>query len=241
MKVLVVEDNHLMAQMISATLSRKQFNVSVVADGASAMDHLLSYEFDVMLLDLRLRNESGLDLLRKARRQGLSLPVIVLSGDLDGDTKVTALEAGADDYLTKPFRFEELFARINAVVRRTYGHMRSQIEVGRLVINLDDRTATVEGKPVNLTCKEYDLLEALALQKGRMLTKETILNKLYGGRDEPGAKIIDVFVCKLRRKLSDALGAESPVRTIWGRGYVLDDGAGTQEGTRALPVLERFA
>jgi two-component system, cell cycle response regulator CtrA len=230
MKVLIVEDNGLMAQMITAALVRKKFNVTVVSDGYSALDHLAAYEFDAVVLDLRLRGECGLDVLNRARKSGLRTPVLILSGDLETETKVAALQAGADDYLTKPFKSDELAARLTAIIRRANGHDRSEIQIGRLVLQLDTKEARVGDTVVNLTTKEYDLLEVLALRKGQAVTKETILTKLYGGRDEPHAKIIDVFVCKLRKKLA-ALVGDSLIRTVWSRGYVLEEAS--------LPALER--
>jgi two-component system, cell cycle response regulator CtrA len=230
MKVLIVEDNGLMAQMITAALARRKFNVTVVQDGQSALDHLLAYEFDAMVLDLRLKDESGLDVLRRARKHGIRTPVMILSGDLDTDTKVAALQAGADDYLTKPFKPDELAARLTAIIRRYNGHDRPEIHIGRLALRLDAREARFDGAVVKLTVKEYALLETLALRKGQAVTKETILTKLYGGRDEPDPKIIDVFVCKLRKKLS-AITGDSLIRTVWSRGYAIGD----------LPGLEKLA
>jgi len=131
------------------------------------------------------------------------------------------LGIGADDYLTKPFHKSELIARIQAIIRRSKGHSQSVITAGRLSVNLDTRTVEIDGQPVHLTGKEYAILELLALRKGTTLTKEMFLNHLYGGIDEPELKIIDVFVCKLRKKLSAATDGENYIETVWGRGYVL--------------------
>lgn len=223
MKILVVEDDGLMAQAIAAMLAKEHFNVTIVNDGQAALDMMTSYSFDAVLLDMRLKRESGLDVLRIARQQGVAIPVLILSGDAELATKVTALGAGADDYITKPFKIAELSARIAAVVRRNNGHISECVQIGEMTIDLTARTVTAKGAQVTLTCKEYDLLEALALRKGRTQEKETLLSLLYGGMDEPNIKIIDVFVCKLRKKLSDALGGVCPIQTVWGRGYVLHD------------------
>lgn len=220
MKILVVEDNGLMAQMITAALVRKRFNVTAVNDGASAIEMAQSYDFDAIILDLRLNGQSGLDILAHARRLGLDVPVLILSGDLETETKVAALAAGADDYLTKPFKADELTARLTAIIRRSNGHSQSRICIDRLQILLDSKEVRVDEQPLALTVKEYEVLETLALRKGMAVTKEMILTKLYGGRDEPDAKIIDVFVCKLRKKLAVALG-ENVIRTVWGRGYMI--------------------
>jgi len=235
MKVLVVEDNGLMAQMITAALVRKRFNVTVASDGETALDMVQAFDFDAVILDLRLREQCGLNVLGRIRRLGLRVPVLILSGDLETETKVSALQAGADDYLTKPFRADELSARLIAIIRRANGHVRSEISIDRLTILLDTKEARVDGQVLGLTTKEYELLETLALRKGQPVTKETILTKLYGGRDEPYAKIIDVFVCKLRKKLAAATG-DSMIRTVWSRGYMI--GA---EQIAAPPQLRQIA
>jgi two-component system cell cycle response regulator CtrA len=139
------------------------------------------------------------------------------------DDKIKGLSVGADDYLTKPFDKRELIARIQAIVRRSQGHSDSVIKTGKLAVNLDTRAVKIEGQPLHLTGKEYGILELLSLRKGTTLTKEMFLNHLYGGRDEPELKIIDVFVCKLRKKLTAATGGENYIETVWGRGYVLRD------------------
>ena len=225
MNILVVEDNSLMAQLIQSALTRQNFAVTVVTDGTSAIDSLQKQQFDMVILDLRLGDEYGVDILRKARNANLNTPVIILSGDLDPMTKVAAFTAGADDYVTKPFKVDELVARIHAVDRRAKRANSQEIRLGRLTLRLQDRCAIVGDATLNLTRKEFDLLEALASQKGRTLNKEAILERIYGGRDEPQPKIIDVFVCKLRKKLADALGGDGVIRTVWGQGYTIEDPA----------------
>ena len=236
MKILVVEDDGLMAQAIAAMLAKEQFNVTIVNDGQSALAMMTSYSFDAVLLDMRLKRESGLDVLRAARLKGVAVPVLILSGDVELSSKVAALGAGADDYVTKPFKIAELSARITAVVRRNNGHISEKVEIGEMTLDLTARTVLAKGSPVALTCKEYDLLEALALRKGRTLDKDTLLSLLYGGMDEPNIKIIDVFVCKLRKKLSDALGGVCPIQTVWGRGYILQDPAEFSSDNRPLQI-----
>src|SRR6185369_10394418 len=146
-------------------------------------------------------------------------PVIIVSGLAGIQDKVKGLGIGADDYMTKPFHKDELVARIHAVVRRTKGHATSKVDIGPLTVNFDTRTAYVHGERISPTGKEYEMLELLALRKGSLVTKEMFLNHLYGGMDEPEIKIIDVFICKLRRKLPPNL-----IETVWGRGYVLRAG-----------------
>ncbi|MEQ9255842.1 MAG: response regulator transcription factor, partial [Alphaproteobacteria bacterium] len=157
--------------------------------------------------------------LRAAR---VATPILILSGLGETESKVKGLGIGADDYLTKPFDRTELVARINAVIRRTRGHSDAVIRTGKLTVNLDAKTVEANGQSIHLTGKEYGILELLSLRKGTTLTKEMFLNHLYGGMDEPELKIIDVFVCKLRKKLTGACG-DNYIETVWGRGYVLRD------------------
>jgi two-component system cell cycle response regulator CtrA len=178
---------------------------------------------------------SGIDVLRTLRVGKINTPIMILSGSSEIDTKVKTFGSGADDYMTKPFHKDELVARIHAVVRRSKGHAQSVITTGKFSVNLDAKTVEVDGAPVHLTGKEYQMLELLSLRKGTTLTKEMFLNHLYGGMDEPELKIIDVFICKLRKKLSEATGGENYIETVWGRGYVLRDPA-SSEAKRRLAV-----
>jgi two-component system cell cycle response regulator CtrA len=165
----------------------------------------------------------GYEVLRRLRAARVNTPILILSGLSELDSKIKGLGFGADDYMTKPFDRRELIARIQAIVRRSKGHSDSIIRTGKLSVNLDARTVEVESQPLHLTGKEYGILELLSLRKGTTLTKEMFLNHLYGGMDEPELKIIDVFVCKLRKKLSAATGGNNYIETVWGRGYVLRD------------------
>jgi len=136
--------------------------------------------------------------------------------------------------MTKPFHRDELVARIHAIIRRSQGHSQALIHTGRVSVNLDAKTVEVDGGAVHLTGKEYQMLELLSLRKGTTLTKEMFLNHLYGGMDEPELKIIDVFICKLRKKLAEATGGENYIETVWGRGYVLRDPVrGSERAPRA--------
>ena len=166
---------------------------------------------------------TGHEVLRQLRNAKVSTPILILSGDDATESKLKSFGFGADDYLTKPFHREELVARIHAIIRRSKGHSQSIISTGLINVNLDAKTVDVRGETVHLTGKEYQMLELLSLRKGTTLTKEMFLNHLYGGMDEPELKIIDVFICKLRKKLSEATGEPSYIETVWGRGYVLRD------------------
>jgi two-component system cell cycle response regulator CtrA len=181
------------------------------------------YDYDIIVLDLMLPDIDGYEVLRRLRAARVQTPTLILSGLTGLDDKIKGLGVGADDYLTKPFDKRELIARIQAIVRRSKGHPDSIIQTGKLKVNLDARTVEVDGQPLHLTGKEYGILELLSLRKGTTLTKEMFLNHLYGGMDEPELKIIDVFVCKLRKKLSAATGGDNYIETVWGRGYVLRD------------------
>ena len=164
---------------------------------------------------------SGFDVLRKLRVSKVKSPVLILSGLAGIEDKVRGLGFGADDYITKPFQKDELVARIHAIVRRSKGHAQSVINTDDLCVNLDNKTVEVNGARVHVTGKEYQMLELLALRKGTTLTKEMFLSRLYGGMDEPEMKIVDVFICKLRKKLASASGGKDYIETIWGRGYVM--------------------
>ncbi|MFT7448786.1 MAG: two-component system cell cycle response regulator CtrA, partial [Glaciecola sp.] len=178
---------------------------------------------DLILLDLDLPDMNGHEVLRQLRLSRIETPILILSGSDDTESKIKGFGFGADDYLTKPFHREELVARIHAIIRRSKGHSQSVINTGQISVNLDAKTVTVDKKTVHLTGKEYQMFELLSLRKGTTLTKEMFLNHLYGGMDEPELKIIDVFICKLRKKLSVATGGENYIETVWGRGYVLRD------------------
>jgi len=223
MRVLLIEDDASTAKSLELMLSSEQFNVYTTELGEEGLDLGKLYDYDIIVLDLNLPDMHGYEVLKKLRRNKVGTPILILSGYTDIEDKVRALGIGADDYLTKPFYKEELIARIHAVVRRSKGHSQSIIKTGRLAVNLDTKTVEVDGQRVHLTGKEYAMLELLSLRKGTTLTKEMFLNHLYGGIDEPELKIIDVFICKLRKKLAAATNGENYIETVWGRGYVLRD------------------
>ena len=223
MRVLLIEDDSATAQSIELMLKSEGFNIYTTDLGEEGIDLGKIYDYDLILLDLNLPDMSGLDVLRQLRVSKINTPIMILSGSTEIDTKVKTFGGGADDYLTKPFHKDELVARIHAVVRRSKGHAQSVIATGDILVNLDAKTVEVNGSRVHLTGKEYQMLELLSLRKGTTLTKEMFLNHLYGGMDEPELKIIDVFICKLRKKLSAATGGFNHIETVWGRGYVLRD------------------
>ncbi|MBX3482417.1 response regulator transcription factor [Phenylobacterium sp.] len=223
MHILIVEDNAATARSLELILNADGHNASVTASGEEAIELAELYDYDAILMDLDLEDIPGADALREMRVRKLTAPVIIVSGSTEVDTKIGALAAGADDYMTKPFHKGELSARINAVVRRSRGHTDSVIRTGAIALNLNTRTAEVNGVAIHLTPSEYKMLELLSLRKNSVLTKEQCLNHLYNGMSEPEIKIIDVFICKLRKKIAAAAGGDSQIETVWGGGYMLRD------------------
>ncbi len=223
MRVLLVEDDTSTAKSIELMLKAEGFVVDSTDLGEDGLEIGKLYDYDIIILDLMLPDIDGYEVLRRLRAARVATPVLILSGLSETEQKIKGLSTGADDYLTKPFDKRELVARIHAVVRRSKGHSESVIRTGKLSVNLDTSTVEVDGQPLHLTGKEYGILQLLSLRKGTTLTKEMFLNHLYGGMDEPELKIIDVFICKLRKKLASATEGENYIETVWGRGYVLRD------------------
>ncbi|GGH47999.1 response regulator [Frigidibacter albus] len=223
MRILLVEDDPTTSRSIELMLTHANLNVYCTDLGEEGIDLAKLYDYDLILLDLNLPDMNGLDVLRQLRLARVNTPILILTGADDTENKIKGFGFGADDYMTKPFHREELVARIHAIIRRSKGHSQSVIRTGKIAVNLDAKTVETEGKAVHLTGKEYQMLELLSLRKGTTLTKEMFLNHLYGGMDEPELKIIDVFICKLRKKLSEATGGDTYIETVWGRGYVLRD------------------
>ncbi len=223
MRVLLVEDDPTTSRSIELMLTHANLNVYATDMGEEGVDLAKLYDYDLILLDLDLPDMDGHEVLRQLRMARVDTPILILTGSDDTESKIKGFGFGADDYLTKPFHREELVARIHAIIRRSKGHAQSVIHTGKVSVNLDAKTVEADGKTVHLTGKEYQMLELLSLRKGTTLTKEMFLNHLYGGMDEPELKIIDVFICKLRKKLSVATGGDNYIETVWGRGYVLRD------------------
>jgi two-component system cell cycle response regulator CtrA len=225
MRVLLIEDDSATAQSIELMLKPESFNVYTTDLGEEGIDLGKIYDYDIILLDLNLPDMSGFDVLRKLRVSKVKTPILILSGFAGIEDKIKGLGFGADDYMTKPFHKDELVARIHAIVRRSKGHAQSIINTDDLCVNLDSKTVEINDARVHVTSKEYQMLELLALRKGTTLTKESFLNHLYGGMNEPDMKIIDVFICKLRKKLANASGGKDYIETVWGRGYVMREPA----------------
>ena len=223
MRVLLIEDDSSTARSIELALAAEGIICDTAEVGEEGVEIGRIYDYDIILLDLMLPDIDGYQVLLRLRSAKVRTPTLILSGLSSVDQKVRGLGFGADDYLTKPFNKDELIARIHAIVRRSKGHSESVVRFDKVAINLDTRNVEVNGVQVHLTNKEYAILELLAMRKGSVLTKEMFLNHLYSSMDEPEIKIIDVFVCKLRKKLADASGGVNYIETVWGRGYMLKD------------------
>src|SRR5271166_5347413 len=239
MRVLLVEDDPVAARGITLMLKAAGAVVDHTEGGEDALELLRHYEYDIVVLDLGLPDIEGFEVVRRMRISRNDTPVLVLSGLTMPQARVKALSLGADDFIIKPYDKAELLARMQAIVRRSKGFSQPTVRMGRLELNLDSREVAIDGRDIHLTGKEYAILELLVLRKGMVLTKEAFLNHLYGGMDEPEMKIIDVFICKLRKKLATA-GAPNLIGTVWGRGYMIRADSESQSHQRvgqSLPAV----
>lgn len=238
MRILLIEDDSATSRTLQAMLKGEGFVCDTTDLGEDGLEIGKLYEYDIIILDLMLPDMNGYEVLKRLRAANVKTPILILSGLKETDDKVKGLGFGADDYITKPFNKVELLARIHAIIRRSCGHSDSIIRTGRLSLNLQQRTVAIDEGIIHLTGKEYAILELLSLRKGTTLTKEMFLNHLYGGMDEPELKIIDVFICKLRRKLAEAMDGVDCIETVWGRGYVLRDPQPSQktDNRKEIPV-----
>jgi two-component system, cell cycle response regulator CtrA len=223
MRVLIASVDVFTVASIKLSLAKEKVMYDTTDLGEDGLQMARLYDYDIILLDLTLPDSEGYKMLQRLRAAQVDTPILILSGLGELDQRVKFLRFGADDFLTKPFDGGELLARIQAIVRRSNGHSQSTIRTGKLVVNLDTRLVSVDGQPVNLTNREYAILELLSLRKGTTVTRDTFLNQLYGGMDEPELKTMDVFVCKLRKKLARATGGSHYIEAVWGHGYMLRD------------------
>jgi two-component system cell cycle response regulator CtrA len=219
----VIEDEILIARGIRSACVDEGFACHTAQTGSEGLEMIKFYDYDAVILDLGLPDMNGVVILERIRNSKKKTPVIVLSGLSTVDDKVRCLSAGADDYLTKPFSKIELLARIYAIVRRANCLHSSVITIGPLSIDLVNRIVTIYGSEISLTGKEYAIMELLGIKKGSIIPKETFLNHIYGGLDEPDLKIVDVFICKLRKKMAAISGGLNFIETIWGRGYTIKE------------------
>ena len=240
MRVLMIEDDVLSNRVLVQALRDTGAVVEQVDSGEEALDILKHYDFDIVMVEMTLLDMEGYEVVRRMRAARMNTPVLMLSAFVRPQARVKAFAIGADDFITKPFDVCECVARMQAVVRRTKGFSQSVLQVGELELSLETRSVSIAGRPVHLTGKEYSILELLVMRKGMVLTKEVFLNHLYGGMDEPEVKIIDVFICKLRKKLAES-GAPSVIGTVWGRGYTVRDPAPLPASVPVRAELGRVA
>ncbi len=233
MRVLLIEDDNTAARATALVLRTGGTVVDQADTGEEALELVRRYDYDFVVLDLMLPDIEGYEVVRRMRAARIEVPIMILSGLTRSQAKVKALGAGADDFVCKPFDSTELLARMQAIVRRSKGFSQPTLRIGQLSLNLESREVFVAGAQVRLTGKEYSILELLVLRKGMVLTKEVFLNHLYGGMDEPEMKIIDVFICKLRKKLAQA-GADNLIGTVWGRGYMIREPGGIPVYTSSM-------
>jgi len=217
-RILVVEDDATIARLVELELEHVGFTVMKVADGVAALAAAQEYDPDVIILDLMLPGMDGLEVTRALRGDGSGVPILMLTARSETQDVVTGFDAGADDYLRKPFEIPELLSRVRALLKRS-DHERpsSQYKVGDVEIDPASRSVTVAGAPVTFTAKEYDLLEFFLTNAGRVISRDEILEKVWGGQHTTDSNVIEVFVCHLRNKIGDR--DNQIIRTIRGVGY----------------------
>ncbi len=238
MNVLLIEDDSATAKSIEIMLRAEGYVCDCTDLGEDGLEIGELFDYDLIILDLMLPDIDGYEVLRRLRAAKVRTPILILSGLTERNKKIKGLDLGADDYLTKPFDKDELVARIQAIVRRSNGYSESVIRTGKLSIDLNKRRAEVDGQSLLLTGTEYEILVLLSLRKGTTLTKEMFLNHLYGGIEERGPKIIDAFICNLRKKVSAATDGENYIETVRGRGYALRNLHGSAEDRPHPAVTE---
>jgi DNA-binding response OmpR family regulator len=220
MKVLVVEDDRVVGQFVRRGFEEQRIQADLVTDGLEALRAASEAPYDVIVLDLRLPGLPGVEVLRTLRDRGVTTPVLVLTAQDALESKVQALRIGADDYVTKPFAFEELLARVEALGRRPKALAPPVLQVGDLTLDTGAREVRRRGKPIELTPKEYAVLEYLARNQGRVLSRTLIMEYAWGYHFDPGTNVVDVVINRLRKKV-DSGYAKKLIHTVRGVGYVL--------------------
>ena len=220
MRILVVEDEKNMNRLISEAMRDEKYSVDSCFDGVDALEYALAAEYDVIILDVNLPGMDGFTVVEKLRDRGCSSPVLFLTARDSVMDKVTGLNAGGDYYLTKPFSFDELRAVVKVMARKYTGNKTNEYSVGDLVVDTDSRTVTRGGEPVDLTSKEFALLEYMIRNKGVVLSREMIENNLWNYDYEGGTNVVDVYIGYLRRKI-DKGHDRKLIHTVWGTGWVL--------------------
>ena len=218
MRILIVEDEPALQQQVRAGIETQGYTVDATGDGKEALYLATEYSYDAAVVDLGLPGLSGLDIIARLRKNGSQLPILILTARDRWQDKVKGLEAGGDDYLTKPFQMEELLARLKAILRRAAGVAQDVLEIGAISINLSAQKVLLAGTEVELTSYEYKLLEHLARNRTRVLSKDELASHLYPHEEERDSNVIEVLIGRLRRKL-DPDGSLRPLETVRGRGY----------------------
>ncbi|MEO8275722.1 MAG: response regulator transcription factor [Thermoanaerobaculia bacterium] len=221
MKVLVVEDSERLRRSLGEGLRRSGFAVDLVDNGDDGLEYATHGDHDVIVLDLMLPKLDGLSVLRRLRALSKKTHVLVLSARDRVDDRIEVLNAGADDYLVKPFSFDELLARIHALVRRSYAQKDPKVRVGNLEIDTLAKAVRLDGKPVDLSAMEYSLLELLVLRRGRILGREEILDRLYASGLEPSSNIVEAMIYSLRQKVQPR-GSPPLIVNRRGQGYLIE-------------------
>jgi two-component system, OmpR family, response regulator len=224
MRILVIEDDRGMAKLVRLLLTENGYAVDITASGEEGLSLARINPYDALILDLGLPDRAGLTVLRALRAEGSRMPVLILTARAGTDPVVQGLDAGADDYLVKPFANAELQARVRALVRRGGAVRTEQVACGTLVVNRLTRHALVAGRQLELTSREFALLEHLALHAGEVVTRTSLLEAIWDMHFDPGTNVVDALVLRLRRKLA-AAGPSPQVETIRGAGYRLSDAA----------------
>ena len=217
-KVLIVEDDATIARFVELELNHEGYEVFKFVDGESALDAIGEINPDLMLLDLMLPGVDGLHVARSVRERGMGMPILMLTARSETQDVVKGFEAGADDYLRKPFEIPELLSRVRALLKRTeHVHPASSHKAANVEIDPRSRSVLVDDEPVTFTAKEYDLLEFFVVNAGRVITRDEILQSVWGGQHDTDSNVIEVFVCHLRNKIGDK--DNQTIRTIRGVGY----------------------
>lgn len=218
MRVLIVEDETCLREQLHSQLSSRGFSVDTAADGEEGLFIARAYPLDLAVIDLGLPKLSGIELIRRLREEDIAYPILILTARGEWQDKVEGLEAGADDYLVKPFHTEELLARLNALLRRSSGHASPQLKSGPIQLNTASQTLTLNGESVDLTGYEYRVLEYLMLNAGKVVSKSELTEHIYEQDYDRDSNVLEVFIRRLRRKL-DPDGSLQPIETLRGRGY----------------------
>lgn len=222
MKVLVVEDEPLLRHHLLSRLAETGYSADGSADAREALYRAEEYHYDIAIIDLGLPDISGIDLIRRLRQQGKGFPILILTARGDWQDKVEGLSSGADDYLVKPFQFEEMAARLSALLRRSSGFTQPSISAASLTLDLNRKQAFFAGRPLALTAYEYRILEYLMLHQQQVIAKERLLEMLNSGDEDRDTNVIEVLVGRLRRKL-DSQCAMKPIETVRGQGYLFTE------------------